>query len=403
MTLLVSNPADAPVLHDMIAWYAANQHDDGSIPATPDSSGNVTLFDYNAYWVEDLYDYVLYTGDLGLAKQVWPNLTALMDGWYPAQMGEAGLLVNHLGPLDYGSIPRRGMTVAYYNAGYVRALRLAASVATWLGQRSAAAAWLARIGPVGGAFGPAFWDPSAGAYKDATDGPVVHPEDGNAFAVLAGLTTLAQARSALDYLQGHDWQFYGAAIADNNTWDGYPWGDHASMRVYPFISYFELLARYQAGLDSSAIALIRREWGYMLAYGPRSSMWETIGPGGGPPTDSTPSYDHGWSSGAAPALTNYALGVMPASPGFGTYLARPHPADLHWARGTVPTPHGPIRFSWAYGRGKLTATVTAPVRGTITLPAVGPATLDGKAIRRQRGSTSVNVRAGTHKLVVMTG
>ena len=86
---------------------------------------------------------------------------------------------------------------------------------------------------------------SAGAFRDATDGPVVHPEDGNAFAVLAGLASPAQARSALDYLGGHLWQPYGAAIADNTVWDGYPWGDYADKRVYPFISYFEVVARYQ--------------------------------------------------------------------------------------------------------------------------------------------------------------
>jgi hypothetical protein len=131
-------------------------------------------------------------------------------------------------------------------------------------------------------------------------------------------------------------------------------------------------------------------------------MWETIGADGGPPTDQQPSFDHGWSSGAAPALTSYALGVTPASPGFGSYVAQPHPADLRWARGIVPTPHGPIRFSWAYGRGVLSATVVAPVPGRITLPASGAAMLDGKPIRRQKLQTSVKVPAGTHTLVVVT-
>ncbi len=318
-------------------------------------------------------------------------------------MGESGLLVNSGGDSDYGGIPRRGHTVAYYNAGYVQALQLAAAIAGWLHHRAPAADWRARIDPLAAAFRRAFWDPSAGAFKDATEGPVVHPEDGNAFAVLAGLATAAQARSALDYLMAHDWQPYGAAIADNNVWDGFPWGDNASMRVYPFISYFEVVARFETGLDSSALALIRREWGYMLANGPRSTMWETIGAYGSPPVDSVPSWDHGWSSGAAPALTNYVLGVAPALPGFGSYVARPHPVDLSWARGTVPTPHGPIRFGWAYGPGKLTARVSAPVPGTVSLPAVGPVVLDGKPMGRQTGSTTVHVTAGTHTLVVKIG
>ncbi len=200
-----------------------------------------------------------------------------MDTWYPAQLGPDGLLVNNLGAFDYAYIPRKGTTVAYYNAGYVRALRLAARLAGWIGEPDEGAAWTARIAPLAAAFGPAFWDASVGAFRDATDGPVVHPEDGNAFAVLAGLASPAQARSALDYLGGHLWQPYGAAIADNTVWDGYPWGDYADKRVYPFISYFEVVARYQTGLDPSALALIRREWGYMLGNGPKATMWETIG------------------------------------------------------------------------------------------------------------------------------
>ena len=74
MTLLVSTPSADSVLRNMIVWYAQNQHDDGSIPASPYLGATMTLFDYNAYWVEDIYaDYVLYTGDLGLARQVWAN------------------------------------------------------------------------------------------------------------------------------------------------------------------------------------------------------------------------------------------------------------------------------------------------------------------------------------------
>ena len=402
LTLLVSTPSVDPVLRDMILWYAGAQHADGSIPASPYMNGTLTLIDYNAFWVEDVYDYVLYTGDLAVVRQIWPSLEELMNMWYPAQIGPNGLLVNNLGPFDYGYIPRTGSTVAYYNAGYVRALRFAAQLATWVEEPAQAAAWIARIAPIAAAFVPAFWDGTVGAFRDATVGPVVHPEDGNVFAVLAGLTTPAQARSALDYLGGHEWRPYGAAIADDDVWDGYPWGDYADQRVYPFISYFDVVARYQSGLDHSALALIRREWGYLLENGPRSTMWETIGAAGGPPVDQTPSYDQGWSSGAAPALTNYALGVQPASPGFGSYLAEPHPANLRWARGTVPTPHGTISFSWFYGTRKMTAKVDAPVGGRIILPASGAAELDGRPIPRQRGRTAVTVGPGSHVLVIST-
>jgi hypothetical protein len=399
LTLLLSTPSAAPTLRGMVLWFAENQHADGSIPASPAGNGQV-FFDYNAYWVEDLYDDVLYTGDLALARQVWPVLVKLMDGWYPAQAAPGGLLVNDLGRFDYAFIPRTGTTVAYYNAGYALALELGSKVAGWLGETAEANAWTARLGPLGTAFRAAFWDAKAGAFRDATAGAVVHPEDGNAFAILGGLATVRQGRSALDYLTYHDSQPYGSTIADDDVWDGYPWGDQASQRAYPFISYFEVLARYAVGFDASALDLIRREWGDMAGDSPSATMWETIGAGGSAPVGGSPSWDHGWSSGAAPALTDEVLGVTPATPGFGTFRAAPHPSGLTSAAGLVPTPHGAISFAWRRAGKAIAATVTSPVPGTIVLPLGGEATLDGNPVPSQHTSTTVSVPAGSHRLVV---
>jgi hypothetical protein len=400
MTLLISTPSAAPLLRAMILWYAQNQHVDGAIPASPLNNGQMVLFDYNAFWVEDLYDYVLYTGDLSLAQQVWPELVALMDGWFPAQAGPDGLLVNSLGPYDYAFIPRVGTVIAYYNAGYVRALRFAAALANWIGETAQASAWLGRIPPLKLAFQTAFWDAKAGAFTDSTVGPPVHPEDGNAFAILAKLATHQQALEALEYLTYHDSQPYGATIADNDTWSSPAWGGDASARVYPFISYFELLARFSVGLDSSAVALILREWGNMLIEGPSQRMWEDVGPGGSAPVSPDPSWDHGWSSGAAPALTDEVLGITPAAPGFTSFAAEPHPSGLSWARGTVPTPQGPIAFAWSRTGSTFRASIDAPVAGTITLPVGGSVRLDGRQRPASIGQTVVELAAGAHTLVV---
>ena len=72
-TLLVSTFSDVPVLRSMLLWYAQHQHPDGSIPQSPIFHAKVVGFDYNAYWVQGLYDYVLYTGDVAFARRLWPN------------------------------------------------------------------------------------------------------------------------------------------------------------------------------------------------------------------------------------------------------------------------------------------------------------------------------------------
>jgi hypothetical protein len=357
-TLDASEP-NWPVQRDMLQWFAGAQHDDGAIPSSPIYKGSVVLFDYNAYWVQALSSYVLYSGDVAFARQVWPNLVRLMDVFYPSHMRPPGLLVNDLGPADYAYIRRDGDVVAYYNVQYVYALRLASAIAQWVGQGDEASSWAARASATATAANAAFWDAKAGAYTDTTLDHATHPQDANAFAVLSGVATQTQATSALSYLDAHDWRDYGNTISDTGTWDGPDWGYGAKDRVYPFISYFELQARFGLGLDDSAFDLLRREWGYMVQNGP-GTMWETIGPYGGPPTDTHPSWDAGWSSGAAPALTEYVLGVQPTSPGFATFTVKPHPNDLAWASGDVPTPHGPIHVAWHRFKRSVFLRVAAP-------------------------------------------
>jgi Bacterial alpha-L-rhamnosidase 6 hairpin glycosidase domain/Bacterial alpha-L-rhamnosidase C-terminal domain len=361
LTLLEAGE-DEDVDRDMIEWYAEHQNTDGSIPSSPIFDAGENLIDYNAYWIESLYDYVLYTGDTAFLKSTFPVLTNLVDRFYTAHMTVSGLLANWKDAADYADIQRGGLVVAYYNGEFARALGMASDLADWEGSPDRAAAWRAREQKVGAAFGAAFWDPAAGAFQDTASSRALHPEDGNAFAVLAGLATPAQARSALAYLSANESRPWGNTISDSSLWDRPGWGDGATERVYPFISYYEVLARYAAGEDDSALELIRREWGWMLKKGP-GTMWENIGEGGLAPVNSDPSYDHGWSSGAAPALTNFVLGVEPTSPGFATFTVTPHPSDVTSASGDVPTPHGTIHVSWTISSGVPQVDVSAP-RGT---------------------------------------
>src|SRR5262249_39021752 len=190
-TLDASTP-NWPVQRAMLAWFASHQHADGSIPSSPLFSGSLNLFDYNAYWLVTLHDYVLYSADLELARECWPSVVRLLDGFYAARTLPSGLVVNDLGPSDYGYIRRRGDVVAYYNALYAYGLNDAAELAKWLGDGARAAAWSGRERAVSASFSSAFWDGQAGAFSDTTADRGTHPEDGNAFAVLAGLASSGQ-------------------------------------------------------------------------------------------------------------------------------------------------------------------------------------------------------------------
>jgi hypothetical protein len=371
-TLLVSGDRRL-TLRTMIWWFATVQNADGSIPASALQNHTPLLIDYNAYWIEALHDYTLYTGDRSLLKKVLPNLERLVDGFYPAHLDSNGLLVNWRTGHDYAYIARTGPVVTYYNAQYARALGMAATLAIWGGKPALAKPWRSRAAAVSTHFSSTFWDPGVGAFTDSAGNTTVHPQDGNVFAILAGLATAPQARAALAYVDRTMSRPEGDTIADTDVWNNDGWGYDASERIYPFISYFDVLARYSAGDDEGALDLLRREWGFMLANGP-GTMWENISAKTGKPTDILPSWDHGWSSGAAPALTTQVLGVKPVAPGFAKFTVVPHPGDLEWAKGDIPTPHGTLEVSWRLVAGKPAVTVVAP-RGTIWVndPAMKPA------------------------------
>ncbi len=290
MTLLVAG-SHVATLGAMIGWFASVQNRDGSIPASPIFDHTRVLIDYNAYWIEALYDYTLYTGDRALLKRVYPTLVRLVDGLYPSHADANGLLVSWLPEADYAYIRRTGPTVAYYNAQYARALGMAATMSIWAG-KTQAKQWRARAAAVTGRFSDAFWDSAAGAFADSAGDTTTHPQDANVFAILAGAASPAQASSALAYIDTRMSRPQGNTMTDSTAWDRDVWGYDGIERIEPFIGYFELLARFAVGQDTSALELIRREWGFMLDNGP-GTMWENIDAATGKPDDVLPSWDHG--------------------------------------------------------------------------------------------------------------
>ncbi len=422
-TLLLTGQGDPRDIRFALETFAATQREDGSIcpvigalcergvaadgqPCRPTDPpcAPLTLVDYQAYWIEVLRDYVLYTGDRDAARTMLGTMDRILDRYYASSTVDGLFQSPHPLRSDYASVDRRSRIVAYDNAHYVLALHEGAQLARWAGSPERAASWEARARTVASRVRSVFWDPAAAAFKDTPDAAVVHPQDSNALAVLAGIGTAAEHRSALAHLSRHNAHPHGNSIVDDGRlWSGYPWGHDAERRVYPFMAFFEVMARFRAGLDASAVELVRRLWGHMARSGP-GTTWEAIGPDGSPDLFRDVSLAHGWSTGVVPALTTYVLGIEPDGPGFARFIARPRPGGLAWARGDVPTPHGTIHFEWRRQRGSMTATVSSPVAGTVVLPATGAVTMDGKIVPlpAKRRQTLLAVEPGTHVVAVAT-
>jgi hypothetical protein len=77
----------------------------------------------------------------------------------------------------------------------------------------------------------------------------------------------------------------------------------------------------------------------------------------------------------------YILGVTPTAPGFSRFQVRPTPVkEVTWARGLVPTPHGPIAADWdnAGKIFKLDLTVPQGTQAEVVLPQGGTVFVNGK-------------------------
>jgi hypothetical protein len=178
-------------------------------------------------------------------------------------------------------------------------------------------------GSVAAAINAHLWDASAGAYLDSAVGAVRHGQDGNGYAVLAGVAPADRAASALGYLAAHTATPYGNAFMDNNTLvpDG-------SQRVYAFTSFPEITARFMTGAASSAIDEIKRLYGWMASHDPGTTSWEGIGAGRSMYEGPYTSAAHGWATGVVSELTNQLLGAAPATPGYATWTVQPHPGSV---------------------------------------------------------------------------
>ncbi|KUI55513.1 hypothetical protein VP1G_02922 [Cytospora mali] len=439
LTQYITHDNYAPA-RNVLADLADHQRADGWIPPASINNYTLALFDYPLWWVVCSNDLVMYTADFEYLDTYYPNLVKVLDVYYPNCTNPNGLLEKGLGDSagygDYAFLPRTGI-ITYYNALYIMALKRAAQLADIIKKPDDAERWRNRAAAIGPALVRENWDSSVGAFFDGGACPddittkcPVHAQDGNSLAILSGAVNNLTAKEAvgsssispeasiLRYMSSALARPYGNAFYDSSILSP---ADNFDQRVYPFISYFELAARFggesyygsQTVVDS-AYDELRRLYGWMANHDPFSTFWEGIGPGGSPYEGGYTSMAHGWSTGIVPLLLNYVVGVIPLTPGFQSHLVRPviDGGGLTWAKAGLSTPWGGMVVTWklvpsAGGSGLhltvespegTTATVCMPVtdgdsevkkNGVTVWTRNGTGTVDGVSLKGQRVEITV--------------
>ena len=288
---------------------------------------------YSIYYAIDLAGYYLYSGDTAFAESQYQTLKNQMTYDRGLVDATSGLLITSSSERDWdfydGGKPG---AVTAYNALYYKALTGASSIASDLAAKdpgnanaatwqSDAATWASQAAALKTAINGTLFDSARGVYKLADRDNGTHlgtavPQDGNSQAIDFGIAPASAQAGILSYLKSHLWGTFGPQ----------PYSPDAAFStvISPFVTGFEVDARFSSGDTDGALALIHNLWDQMtVASGPyyTGTLWEKLNQDG-TDVDSNASLAHGWASGPVSSLSGYVLGARPVTPGYKTWVDR---------------------------------------------------------------------------------
>ncbi len=360
---------------ELLGSYAgSNGEVSGTIPPTtpinPNQPGSVQgpySANYSMYFVRALGDYYQYTGDADFVKKEWP-LVANELAYNASLVDGNGLVVtngSNGADWDYYDSDKTG-EVTTYNALYYQVLLDGAKLATVAGQSSLADQYTAKAAALKDAINARLFNATTGLYNLSNLDTNTIAQDANVFAVEFGIAPADKVSGILSGLKSALWTDSGSLPFSGTSYQ---------KTISPYVSGFELNARFGAGDTDNALQLLSSEWGPMIAPGDlyTGAFWENESTSGTQATDST-NMAHGWSTMPTSALSKYVLGIQPVDAGYKTWLVQPHPGDLDWTTGQAPTPHGALVVDWSHDTDTgfaMHVEAPAATSGTIAVPTFG--------------------------------
>ncbi|MGE5610920.1 MAG: family 78 glycoside hydrolase catalytic domain, partial [Bacillota bacterium] len=320
---------DVSLFERGIRQVAQSQAIDGSLHAHPPADMPLhRLPDYMMMWVGTLWDYYFYTGRTDLLRECRPAMRRLFD-FLAAHEGPEGLIGNFDGFwvfLDWQNL-YKGNYSGVLNLMYLQALRWASVLCGIAEDPERSEHYNAKASTLQVAVERHFWDPKAKVWHDGFDPAKKEPIDSisqqmNALAMLLHIKPEAHPTLAREVL-------LKAAHARRGK----------ILTASPYFYAYVLEALADAGYRAEMVDLIREKWGGMMDQG-ATTFWEVWEP---TPNDSR---CHAWSASPVYHLSQQVLGVMPVDVGWKQVRIAPLPVALDFARGSVPTPLGPVHVEW---------------------------------------------------------
>ena len=347
---------------DSLKMMAFNQTPEGYVHASPYAersvpppSGDFGPFpsDEFAAWLAPVaWDHLLYTDDVETLKNVYPAIKRL-EAYLGSRLGGDGLFVQrpetskHACNLELGDVRTR----SYMNILLWGVFRDTARIANRLGMADDAQASQKKADALKKSIFERLWDEKNGCFREALETPKSGSE-ANALALSMRFVTPQQALRIARQLGKND---------------------HGKFQS------LSSRGRFEYGFGQSAMqAILDHHWLQLL-----DPNWK----GTATTSECMNMMTRGWfdeshpDTAIAAHFSAYILGVTPTMPGFSRFQVRPTPVkEVTWARGVVPTPHGPITAGWENTGNlfKLNLTVPRGTQADVVLPQGGTVLVNGK-------------------------
>lgn len=298
----------------------------------------ITIPSFTLAWILAVADHRMYTGNLAFSRKALPTVRGILearekemvDGLLPCPAGERYWQFYDWADGLSGSGRIKPDEVRYdapLNMLLSLAFKAGSLIAQACGAEKDARKWANISTEILPKIHREFWDTAAEAYLTYVGdrAPKHYCELSQSLAILCGAVAKAETR---DHLRD-------GLMTRREDW------------VETTLS--QSLYKYEAVLSGGTkfgrrvFDSIDSEWGAMLEKG-ATSFWEMRE--GAEAFSQAGSLCHGWSAIPVYFYGAYVLGVRPVEPGFKKFIVAPMPCALDSAKGTVPTPHGPIHVEW---------------------------------------------------------
>ncbi|MEI7901574.1 MAG: alpha-L-rhamnosidase C-terminal domain-containing protein [bacterium] len=371
--------ANPTYMRDSLKMMAFNQTPEGYVHASPYAersvpppSGDFGPFpsDEFAAWLAPVaWDHLLYTDDVDTLRKIYPAIKRV-EGYLGSRIGENGLFVQraetskHACNLELGDVRTR----SYMNILLWGVFRDTARIAGRLGLADDAQASQKKADALKKAIFERFWDEANGCFREALE-TAKSGSEANALALSMRFVSQDQALRIARQLGKNDHGKF-QSLASRGRFE-YGFGQSGMQAIFDH-HWLQLLDPGWKGTATTSECMNMRTRGWFDESHPDTAI--------------------------ATHFSAYILGVTPTAPGFSRFQVRPAPVkEVTWARGVVPTPHGPVMAGWENdGRTfKLSLTVPRDTQADVVLPKGGTVLVNGKpgdVLGLKKGVYEIEVR-----------